>query len=110
MLLGKLETPFTKVIQSGPFESTTITADYMVIGTQTYVMGENNVTFELRFGNIIIEDLNERFDIVSRHNLQMTQEELSTWGTDDTILFQLVADKIGVSIVETIIKDFHYTY
>jgi hypothetical protein len=108
MLLGKLATPATKVIQDGFFNSVTIPADYMVAGTQIFIIGENYTTFQVRFGNIIIENGEERFDIVLRDVIKMTAEELSTWGTDDSIVLDLIANKIGTTITEKVVKDFTY--
>lgn len=110
MLLGKLATPATKVYQSGAFKTTVSTAEYMVVSTQQFVIGENIVEFELRFGNVIVENGEERFDIVLRENLKMTSEELSTWGTDDSILLDIIASKLGTSITEKVLKDLHQTY
>jgi hypothetical protein len=110
MLLGKLATPATKVYQNGAFNTTVSTAEYMAVSTQRFVMGLDVTDFELRFGNIIIEDENERFDILLRENISMTSDELSTWGTDDGVLLDLIATKIGTTITEKIIKNLHHTY
>lgn len=110
MLLGELATPATKVIQNGAFGNTTVTADYMVVGVQRFVIGEDNINLDLRFGNIIIENEKERFDIVLRQTIEMTSEELATWGTDDSVLLDLVALKLGTTLTEKIVKDLHHTY
>lgn len=110
MLLGKLATPATKVFQNGAFGTTSISAEYIVVSAQRYVIGAPTTKFELRFGNIITENEKERFDIVLRDHLEMTAEELSTWGTDDSVLLDIIAAKIGTSIIEKITKDLHHTY
>lgn len=110
MLLGKLAAPAKKVIQIGPFSSKTILAEYMVVSTNRFVIGEDKTSFELRFGNIIIENEIERFDIVLRENLEMTSEELISWGTDDSILLDIIANKIDAIITEKIVKNLHFTY
>jgi hypothetical protein len=110
MLLGKLLTPAVKVYQNGAFDSTNVTADYMVVSTQKYVIGSDKVSFELRFGNIVIENEKERFDKLIEINLLMTSEELSTWGTDDSVLLDLIAEKINNTITEKVVKDFVLTY
>lgn len=110
MLLGKLATPATKVYQNGAFGSTVATAEYMAVSTQRFVIGEDETSFELRFGNVVTENEQERFDIVLRENLKMTSEELSTWGTDDSVLLDLIAAKLGTTIIEKIVKDLHHTY
>jgi hypothetical protein len=110
MLLGKLATPASKVIQNGAFGNTIATADYMVVSTQRFVIGEGKISFELRFGNIITENEKERFDIVLRQIIEMTSEELATWGTDDSVLLDIVALKLGTTLTEKIVKDLHHTY
>ena len=110
MLLGKLATPATKVYQNGAFSSTTATADYMIVSTQRFVIGEDKVGFEVRFGNIVTENDENRFDIILRENLDMTSVELATWGTDDSVLLDLIAAKLGTTLTEKITKDFHHTY
>jgi hypothetical protein len=110
MLLGKLLKKAYKVYQEGPFETTTAYADYIVVSTQKYVIGSDKVSFELRFGNIVIENEKERFDKLMEINLLMTSEELSTWGTDDSVLLDLIAEKINNTITEKVNKDLHHTY
>lgn len=109
MLLGKLAVSATKVYQNGAFGSKVATADYIVVSTQRFVIGEDRTSFELRFGNIITENEKERFDIVLRESLEMSAEELTTWGTDDSVVLDLIATKIGSSITEKVFKDFHHT-
>jgi hypothetical protein len=109
MLLGKLAKPAVKVFQNGAFATTNATADYMSVSTQRFVIGEEQVSFELRFGNVITENEKERFDIVIRENIKMTSEELSTWGTDDGVLLDLVAAKLGTTLTDKVQKDLHHT-
>lgn len=110
MLLGKLETPAVKVYQTSAFNTTAASAEYMVVSTQKYVIGSSDVIFELRFGNIVTENNEERFDIVLRENIKMTSDELSTWGTDDSVVLDIIATKLGTSITEKVTKDFTHTY
>lgn len=109
MLLGKLATPAVKVYQNGAFSTTNATADYMLVSTQRFVIGEDKVTFELRFGNVITENEKERFDIVIREDVEMTSEELATWGTDDSVLLDLVAAKLGTTLTDKVQTDLHHT-
>lgn len=110
MLLGKLETPAIKVYQNGAFSTNAVSAEYMVVSTEKFVIGEDKTSFELRFGNVITENEKERFDILLRESLQMTSEELATWGTDDSVLLDIIAAKLGTTIIEKINKDLHHTY
>lgn len=110
MLLGKLASPAVKVYQNGAFSTTAASAEYMIVSTERFVIGEAKAMFELRFGNIIVENEEERFDVLLRDKVEMTSEELATWGTDDSVLLDLIAAKLGTTITEKIIKDLHHTY
>lgn len=110
MLLGKLATPALKVVQNGAFDTTSISADYIVVSTQNFVIGGKDATFEVRFGNTLVENEKERFDIILRENVKMTSSELATWGTDDSVLLDLIAAKLGTTIIEKEVKDLHHTY
>lgn len=110
MLLGKLATPATKVYQNGAFDSAVATAEYMVVSTERFVIGEDETSFELRFGNVITENEQERFDIILRESITIRSEALATWGTDDSVLLDLIAVRLGTTIVEKIVKDLQHTY
>ena len=110
MLLGKLASPAVKVYQNGAFSTTAANADYMVVSTRRFVIGEDEVSFDLRFGNIITENGKERFDVLIREDVQMTSSELATWGTDDSVLLDLIATKLGATLTEKVTKDLHHTY
>ena len=68
MLLGKLASPAVKVYQNGAFSTTAASAEYMIVSTERFVIGEDKASFELRFGNVIIENEKERFDVLLREN------------------------------------------
>ena len=40
----------------------------------------------------------------------MTSSELATWGTDDSVLLDLIATKLGATLTEKVTKDLHHTY
>ena len=110
MLLGKLATPALKVVQNGAFDTTSISAEYMAVSTSRFVIGEDKTIFQLRFGNIIVENDEERFDIVLRENIDLTSEELATWGTDDSVLLDIIATKLGTTITKKVQTNLHHTY
>ena len=110
MLLGKLATPAMKVVQNGVFDATSIYAEYMVVSARKFVIGAKNVSFEIRFGNVLLENEQERFDIVLREYITILSEDLVTWGIDDSILLDIIAAKLGTTLIEKMVKDLHYTY
>jgi hypothetical protein len=44
---------------------------------------------------------NAVFNTLLIHSTSFTQQELANWGTDDTIIFTLIAQQLGVTIVKT---------
>jgi hypothetical protein len=110
MLLGKLQNKATKVFQVSAFETKTETADYMVVKAD-YTIGASKVNFDVRFGNIIEENGKERFDILLRNNVSLTSEEIASWGTDDSVVLDIIASKFNNTIIEKVEKPkFQHTY
>ena len=112
MLLGKLSKAAEKVYQITPFTTEIVTAEYMSVNADKYVIGAKDVSFELRFGKLVLDEANQpkEFEVVIRDNVKLTSEELSTWGTDDSIVLDLIATKLGVTITEKIETQLHHTY
>jgi hypothetical protein len=111
MLVAKINPPAKKVVQATPFTTTELTANQMIIKCTQLVIGgaqgsnSNSIKFEVRFGTVEYEknpdgsNGNAIFNILMMHNPELTQQELATWGTDDTVIFNLVAQKLGVTIL-----------
>ena len=112
MLLGKLSKAAEKVYKTTPFTTEIVTAEYMSVSTQKFVLGAKDVSFELRFGKLVLDEAGKpkEFEVVIRDSAKLTSEELSTWGTDDSIVLDLVAAKLGVTILEKVETDLHHTY
>jgi hypothetical protein len=112
MLLGKLSKAAEKVYKTTPFTTEIITAEYMSVTSDKYVIGAKDVSFELRFGKLVLDEASKpkEFEVVFRDSAKLTSEELSTWGTDDSIVLDLIATKFGVTITEKVKTDLHHTY
>jgi len=112
MLLGKLSKAAEKVYKTTPFTTEIVTAEYMSASAGKYVIGAKEVSFELRFGKLVLDEAGKPkdFEVVIRDGAKLTSEELTTWGTDDSIVLDLIAAKLGVTIVEKIETDLHHTY
>lgn len=107
MLVSKINPPATKIMQNNPFATTTITGEYMTVVCTKYVIGaipdsfNDDSVFLVKFGNIKYElkpdgsQGNPMLDIIVAHRLTMKQAELSTWNSDDTILHELVIQKLN---------------
>lgn len=112
MLLGKISPVVTKTYHTGPFQTETITGEYMVVKADRYVIGVPTVEFELRFGNLEYNEngVANHFDIIMRDKINLTSEELATWGTDDAEVLHLIAAKLGTTVTETVLTDLHHHY
>jgi hypothetical protein len=45
-----------------------------------------------------------------RDTVKLTSEELATWGTDDSVVLDLIAAKLGTTVTEKTPVDFHHHY
>lgn len=120
MLLAKINPAATFTSQNGPFaQPTIITAEYFTALARPYVAGATQTNFEVMFGNYTpaVEgvEASEGVDAVqaqaaSFQNVQSSQvvlsaEELASWGTDDSVLLEAIASKLGTSVVETVVVE-----
>ena len=111
MLVATINPPAKKIAQATPFSTTELTANQMVIKCTQLVIGGASgsnselVKFDVRFGTVEYEknpdgtDGNAIFKILVIYNATFTQAELSNWGTDDTVIFNAIAQKLGFSVV-----------
>ena len=104
MLISKISPSVEKIYTVSVTENKIVTADYMAIIARDYTIGGKNVSFEVRFGNLELkkDGTPKRLDVLLRDYMTFTINELSEWGTDDSILHELIANKIGKTIVEKI--------
>ena len=121
MLVAKINPPAKRVIQSTPFQSQEFLGEYMIAKCTSLVIGATSSTpndvieFEVKFGMIKYETNLDgtqgkpMLDMVTHTKVKFTHNELSTWGTDDTIVYQKIADKLGFNIVNTVVMDMIFT-
>lgn len=107
MNLAKINPTLKKTTQISLFETTTKEADYMSIIANNYAIGGDKVSFVVKFGVLNLESSNafDKFQILLRHEVVLTKDEIADWGTDDTIIFGKIAEKLGIEIVEIIEED-----
>ena len=96
MLYAKINPTAKFAQQAGPFDIPySIEAKHIVVIANRYIAGAFKTNFQIVFGDIVIENTISKFKEISSSSVELTSEELSTWGTDDKILLNLVANKIG---------------
>jgi hypothetical protein len=104
MLIAKINPPAKKVIEVTPFTTTTEDLDYMTAIARPYIPGAEKTNFQVQFGTLILNDEGTPERFVNQNNTQitLTSEELTTWGTNDEVLLNLVSEKLGVEVLEFI--------
>jgi len=110
MLLAKISPAAEIVVQTTPFEHSTTEASYMSVVANPYIPDAEVTNFTLSFGYSVPptppeEPQSPSYIFIYIYQLSLTNEELSTWGTDDEELYQIVANKLGCSIIEFINVD-----
>ena len=109
MLVAKINPSASFAKQENPFSATTVSADSITVLARPYLLGANEVNFEVVFGNVTpavaaaegVEAKPAQFQQVANHMVTLTKEELANWGTDDAAAMEAVATKLGASVVST---------
>lgn len=110
MLLAKLKTPKIFVYHVNPIETLDIAATCISMNPIQYELGSSKVDFFVDFhilkqvpkypSSLPLEnqEMKEIPEIVKRFSVQLTNEELATWGENDETLLQLFANKYNLEI------------
>lgn len=121
MLVARVNPPAKKLFQTSPFNTVEVEADLMIAKCSNLVVGamsgsmNDEIVFQVRFGKIKYEknpdgtDSNPIFDNVVITRVSFTQEEMADWGTDDSIVYEKIAQKLGFNVVGTEIINVRFT-
>ena len=121
MIVAKISPAAQKIIQKTPFEQEVLSGEYMIVQCNKYVIGSLEGTFndenyfELKFGNIKYEQNPDgsngkpMLDTIVSQRLKLTTPEVANWGTDDSVIFDIIAQKLGITIVELQTLDMQFT-
>ena len=106
MLVARINPPVKRIIQTGAFETKEFTGELMVAKCSKLVIGTSDkIEFEVRFGNVKYEKNLDGsqgkalFDKVYQLRIDFDQSEMASWGTDDSVVYDIIAQRIGVSIL-----------
>lgn len=106
MIYAKINPKASFVKQEGPFTApVTVEAEYLTALARPYAAGAPKTNFEVQFGNAVLNEEGVIVSInqISNTSVQLTAEELANWGTDDSILLETIAVKIG-TVAESVIE------
>jgi len=116
MLLAKISPAAKQIVQTSPFESSEVTAEYMSALARPYALGASKVNFEVVFGNLVespkpgSEETSQQFVRVTSSQVELVGEELASWGTDDSVVLDAIAAKLGTSVVSTLVVDSQFGF
>ena len=103
MLYAKISPAAQLVIQDGPFNTITKSAEHVTVSALNYQMGADPVTFVAQYGEPVYkEGVFVFFSPLTTQRLQFTAEQLATWGSDDSVVFNIVGQDQGFTVVEVI--------
>jgi hypothetical protein len=110
MLLAKITPTAEIVAQTTPFEHSTTNAPYMSVVANPYIPDAEITNFTISFGYSVPpapleEPQPSPYVFIYTYQLSLTKQELATWGINDEDLYEIVANKLGCSIVEFINVD-----
>jgi len=107
MLYAKINPAATRVEQNSPFGAPkTTTADYMTAIARPYTLGATRTRFEIQYGSVTLDNNGyvKNFGQVMNGEAVLTADQLSTWGTDDSIVLHLIAEAVGTT-VESVVSN-----
>ena len=79
-----------------------VDCDYMLAMAIPYALGSDVTRFEVQFG--ILNKNQQELDVFQMKtmiNLELTKEELASWGENDEACLNIIAKKLGTTIVST---------
>lgn len=105
MIIAKINPGISVVNQPDPFTSPTTTTYYWFTAViQRYIPGASNYNVNAVYGTATMDGtgvLPVSFKRIGAYPVELTAEEISTWGTNDVVLLQILASKLNLTIENT---------
>ncbi len=87
-----------KTTQVTPFSAITEYADLMCATARPYTLGASRVNFQVTFGTAtIVNNQVSNFSELLNTNVVLNSDEISNWGTDDSVILETIANKLGTT-------------
>lgn len=103
MIFAKINPVATVPVQEGPFIVNSITGSYLTATANQYPLGANKVNFRIVYGECVIEEGTVvGFNQVYGDFVELSGSEVENWGTDDSYVLNIIAQKQGTSVVEIV--------
>jgi|11_taG_2_1085331.scaffolds.fasta_scaffold00065_22 hypothetical protein len=100
MIIAEITPTAQQIITYTPFSSETVSLTHMTVWCRNYTPGSDDNIFTTQFGVPVLNTEGEMIDITigAQEGVKLTQAELSTWGANDESLYNIVANKLGLTI------------
>lgn len=105
MLFAKINPPSSIAKQIDAFSYDVIEGHYMTASAVPYILGSGKTSFQVFFGNFTqpvpeSEPAVVPFNIIYTMFIELTAEQLSTWGNNDEDALTVIANFLNVEILE----------
>lgn len=105
-IFGKINPVISIAQQTSLFNPTPsfITGDYMTAVANPYVLGTNEVTFRISYGNCAFDSEGSVVSFKSVHSDSVTLSGpiISTWGEDDSVILEALALAQGTTVTQVV--------
>ena len=107
MIFGKIDPVASVITQADPFNTTTVTGSYICAVARPYVLGTNAVTFQVSYGELTFDESGSavNFKTVFNGNQYLSGSDITSWGTDDSVMLGEIAVAQGTTVTEIIYSD-----
>jgi len=105
MIFGKINPVLSLATQDTLFNPSPefITGSYMTAVANNYPLGANQVNFRVSYGNCTFESGSVvKFDVVHSDNVVLSGSTIATWGQDDSVILEAIADEQGTTITQVV--------
>ena len=103
MLYAKISPAAQITVQDGPFSTKVENVEFVAISVHSYNMGDDPANFTVSYGNPVFNDKVYRgFSTKYQQRVTLEASDLAQWGTDDSVVFDIIGEKQGFTVAEII--------
>lgn len=105
MIFGKIDPVLSLATQDTLFNPAPefLTGSYIMAIANQYILGANQVDFRVSYGNCKFDSGSVvEFKAVYSDNVILSGSVISTWGEDDSVILEAIANKQGTTVVEVV--------
>ncbi len=105
-IFAKIDPAVTLIQQDSIFNPnpTYIVGSYMTAVAERYVLGANEANFRVSYGMCEFDEAENvtRFTPIHSENINLSEQDIETWGQDDSVILYTIADKQNTSVISIV--------